>query len=65
MSEPVSERCPATLEHVHGDSTCRLPVGHDGEHEGICWTCSEDGEHEFLGWEHEHESWFKGSDTRT
>lgn len=50
MSEPANERCPATLEHEHGDSTCRLSRGHDGKHEGWCWSCVEDGEGDLLEW---------------
>lgn len=53
-------RCPATLEYEHSDATCKLPVGHDGRHEGWCWTCVEWGEGDLLEWDLLRESWIKG-----
>lgn len=44
------DACGSSWSHHHGVSTCRLPAGHDGKHEGRCWACWEDGEFDGLTW---------------
>lgn len=56
--------CTAELQHTHGVAVCDLSQGHEGLHSAWCSICLEDGYNDpsdRLDWEHDRESWFKGS----
>ena len=37
----MQEACRAEFAHCHGVSACREPIGHQGDHVGLCTECDQ------------------------